>query len=608
MPSVSLNSKFQQEVEKLNPEQRQVYDSTGHCVVLAGPGSGKTKTLVTKLGRMLNEDVQPPRGIACITYSNETVRELERRLRKIGLAQIPNLFIGTVHTFCLTNIVLPYGKLANIPLPEHFKVASEDDQKECFSAAQQIALNNASKTDCDRHRRTCLDRASNSWNVGRLGDLVAAYEQQLHAQNLIDFDDMTLWGLQIIEQNEWARKSLKARFPILAIDEYQDLGLPLHRLVESLCLEAGIRLLAVGDPNQSIYGFSGAKPELLRALAEDPRVQKVVLKRNYRNGRKILEGAKAFALEFESECKENADEGGIFFYHIVEYENLDGIHAQAKYICEVLIPSIRKNGIDLGKIAVLYVDHSDGTRISEAAQQAGLNTIRIDNGAHYKKTELTRWLESCAAWCLSGWRDGEPSLSELIRRWERFAATGAQSDSVLWERKQNLVRFLWNHRVQDPAQNGLLRDWLNDFDETCLKLVFYDGSRWQNEYQQLKQILDKVHAGREMATVTLTEFAGQIGHPGFLNLITLHSVKGLEFDEVIMMGLEDGRIPDWRDAEESVTEKRRLFYVGLTRACRAVHLVYSGFYYDKQGQRRENGESKFVIKLKNQAGLQQPGG
>lgn len=605
MPSVSLSSEFQQEVENLNPEQRQVYDSTGHCVVLAGPGSGKTKTLVTKLGRMLSEDVQPPRGIACITYSNETARELERRLKKIGLTQVPNLFIGTVHTFCLTNIVLHYERLANIPLPENFKVASDDEQNECFEIAkQQIQQMNARKIDLDRHRRTCLDRASNSWNVGRLGNLVAAYEQQLHDRNLIDFDDMTLWGLQIVERYEWARKLLKARFPILVIDEYQDLGLPLHRLVESLCLKAGIRLLAMGDPNQSIYGFSGAKPELLRGLAEDRRVQKVVLKRNYRNGRKILEGAKTFASEFESECKENADEGEIFFHPVAEYANLEGVQAQAKYICDVLIPSIQQKGITLEKVAVLYVDHSDGTRIFEAAQQAGLKTIRIDNGAHYKKTELTRWLESCAAWCLGGWRGGEPSLFELVRRWERFAAIDAQSNSALWTHKQNLVRFLWNHRVQDPVQSGLLRDWLNKFYKACLNLVFYDGCRWQNEYQQLKQILDKVQAGKEMATFTITEFAGQVGHPGFLNLITLHSVKGLEFDEVIMMGLEEGRIPDWRDKEESVTEKRRLFYVGLTRARQAAHLVYSGFYYDKQGQRRENGKSRFVIELENQAGLQ----
>lgn len=607
MPSVSLNSEFQREVDNLNSEQRRVYDSTGHCVVLAGPGSGKTKTLVTKLGRMLSEDVQPPRGIACITYSNETARELERRLRKIGLAQVPNLFIGTVHTFCLTNIVLPYGKLANIPLPENFKVASEDEQEECFKAAQQIVQNNASKIDLDRHRRTCLDRKSDAWNDKGLGDLVAAYEQELHAKNLIDFDDMTLWGLQIVEQHEWARKLLKARFPILVIDEYQDLGLPLHRLVESLCLGAGIRLLAVGDPNQSIYGFSGAKPELLRELAEDQRVQKVVLKRNYRNKRKILDGAKAFASEFESECEQDAADGGIFFYSVAKYENINGVHAQAKYICDVLIPSIQEKGIDLGNIAILYLDKNDGEIIYTATQQAGLKTIRIDNGAYYKKTELTRWLESCAAWCLNGWRDGKPGISELIHKWERFAATDAQSDSVLWKRKQNLVRFLWNHRVQDPAQSGLLRDWLNEFYGTCLNLVFYDGCRWQNECQQLKRILDKVQAGKEMAAVTLTEFAGQVGHPGFLNLITLHSVKGLEFDEVIMMGLEEGRIPNWRDTEESVTEKRRLFYVGLTRARQAVHLVYSGFYYDKQGRCRENGESRFVIELRNQAGLQQSG-
>jgi DNA helicase-2/ATP-dependent DNA helicase PcrA len=167
-----------------------------------------------------------------------------------------------------------------------------------------------------------------------------------------------------------------------------------------------------------------------------------------------------------------------------------------------------------------------------------------------------------------------------------------------WESKRNLIRFLWKHRILDSEQNKPLRDWLNEFYEYVLKLVFFDRCRWQDEYCHLKKILENVAIGKAMETVTLTEFAGQIGHPDFLNLITLHSVKGLEFDEVIMIGLEDGRIPWLNDSDEKINEKRRLFYVGLTRARKGVHLVYSGFYYDKQ-QRRENGKSRFIKELEN---------
>src|SRR6266545_284640 len=112
--------KYRIEAEKLRPNKPQwdAYNSRGHTVVLAGPGSGKTKTLVTKVARMLHEDVREPHGVACVTFSNECARELERRLAELGVVGRENLFIGTVHTFCLQHIVIPYARLAGFDIPE----------------------------------------------------------------------------------------------------------------------------------------------------------------------------------------------------------------------------------------------------------------------------------------------------------------------------------------------------------------------------------------------------------------------------------------------------------------------------------------------------------
>src|SRR6185437_4301627 len=118
-----------------NPGQWAAYNAEGHCVVLAGPGSGKTKTLTIKMARMLAEDVEEPRGIACITYNNECAKELEQRLDALGVEPGRRVFIGTVHSFSLTQILLPYAKAAGLGLPDGFKVATQYQQRAALEKA-----------------------------------------------------------------------------------------------------------------------------------------------------------------------------------------------------------------------------------------------------------------------------------------------------------------------------------------------------------------------------------------------------------------------------------------------------------------------------------------
>jgi DNA helicase-2/ATP-dependent DNA helicase PcrA len=128
----SVSTAYLKQAEDLreNPGQLAAYESKGHCVVLAGPGSGKTKTLVLKLARILAEDVSAPRGAACITYSQECARELSRRLEALGLRESRNLFIGTVHGFCLRHILIPYGHLAGLALPYPLTLATTRQAKQ----------------------------------------------------------------------------------------------------------------------------------------------------------------------------------------------------------------------------------------------------------------------------------------------------------------------------------------------------------------------------------------------------------------------------------------------------------------------------------------------
>lgn len=586
-------SLLMEEVEKLNSEQKQVHDATGNCVVLAGPGTGKTRTLTLKLAQMLQEDVRPPRGIACITFSNECVREIERRLDKLGIRRDRRLFVGTVHSFCLVNIVKPYARLAELTLPDPLKIASEQDRSACFEQARHSCQSNSSQVEMDRHRRTCLDRGFPEWQQNGLSNLVEVYEEGLRRSGLLDFDDMTLLGLKIVQENMWAQKLLKARYPVLVVDEYQDLGLPLHRLVEILCFKAGIRLLAVGDPNQSIYGFNGARPDLLLDLAQRSGVAKFELHLNYRSGPRIVEASQqVIGQSGITRPQDGAQQGEICFRCIPE-----GLSEQARLICEEIIPELTAAGCKLGDIAVLYVDKNDGDIIATAAQNAHLKFIRIDRNAPYPKTRLTRWLEDCAIWCVEGWKRGDPRLSDLLRVWSEFAG---DAPGLPTESRSKLVSFLWRHRQTGEQPPISLEKWISGLHEECLRFVFSENCEHQDDFEALCKLQQACGSQGALSGIALPDFAGQRGREDHLNLITLHQAKGREFEVVIMMGLEQGRLPGWRsNSSEEKAEARRLFYVGLTRAKKKVFLLYSGWYQNNNGQRFKKGASEFVIELQN---------
>ena len=322
-----------------NNGQWAAYNSKANCVILAGPGSGKTKTLTIKLARMLAEDVRPPRGVACITYNNQCARELKRRLVDLGVEDGRRAAIGTLHSFCLQHIILPYAQLAKLPKTFPITVATITEaislQEEALGGT--IGVDSRWGVRFDIYRRTCLDRTSSEWqgNDNEAANVIETYESLLDEKGLIDFDGMVLIGLHLVRNHDWVRKALVARFPILIVDEYQDLGHPLDQIVRCLCFEAGMRLIAVGDPDQSIYGFAGADPSLLKNLASREDVETIQLMLNYRCGSQIIQASEA-ALAEDRGFSSGRDEPGMVFFR----EEQQGIKQQADYICETLIPEI----------------------------------------------------------------------------------------------------------------------------------------------------------------------------------------------------------------------------------------------------------------------------
>jgi DNA helicase II / ATP-dependent DNA helicase PcrA len=584
-----------------NPDQWKAYESKGNCVVLAGPGSGKTKLLTVKMARIIHEKIHPPQGIACITYSTECARELKRRLDYLGIEENRNIFIGTIHGFCLNQIIRPYAKIAGYPLPDPIKVVDTVTCNNIFrQAASDLGIEGNPiylKTTFDRYRRTYIDRKSDEFKKSSavMPGLIKYFESTLHKAGYVDFDDMMLIGLRLIERRSWVRKALKARFPFLVIDEYQDLGVPLHNIVMQLVFNAGIEVFAVGDPDQSIYGFTGAQPNLLRSLSECDGIEKIELGFNYRCGKKIVEDS-IVTLGEKRRFKSVTDEDGELYF----WKCPQGAQEQVDTICSDIIQFSLQNrkGRNLGDIAIIYLDKYDATRITRAAKKHGLNYIGGDRNIRYKFSPVTRWLEDCALWCSGGWKIGTPRLSSIIQFWlniQNNTNSSLEENSL----RQTIVSILWNNR--DPKCS--LSTWLQFFLDAGLQKRLEQTQTRTDEIESLSELIAAASDPDKMGDFNIGTFSKQRGSPDHVNLVTLHSSKGLEFDVVIMMGLEQGRIPDYRISEEDdrFKEERRKFYVGMTRARGEVHLVYSGWYENNWGKRFNNGPSQFVIELSREA-------
>ena len=595
MPLRSVSAAYLAQAADLagNTGQQAAYNSTGHCVVLAGPGSGKTKTLVLKLARIMAEDVRAPRGAACITYSQECARELTRRLERLGLREASNLFIGTVHGFCLRHLLMPYGRLADLPIPFPLAVATtrQSDQVMKRVGDRLFGVRHPNKTkDLGRHRRSVLDRTSIAWtSKAELAEWAEVYEAELRRMGLIDFDDLVVFGQRLVSEHDWVLPLLQAKFPVLAVDEYQDLGVALHRIVKRVAFDGGVRLFAVGDPDQSIYGFRGADGALLQELAEREDVERVQLQLNYRSASRIVSASEMALGEARGYQSNDPDRPAV-----IEFTQCpDGLEGQAAHAIEEIIPAALagKPGRALGDIAILYRDYRAGNVVAEAAAAAGLDFVRVDTAAPYRKVALTSWIEDCAAWCAGGWREARPQLRGLLDRWFGFHRARIP-EAQARDEAQRLTQLLWSLRIE----TGIARDFVTALRAGMVDDLMAGEPSLADQGEQVDRMTAALAVGGALADLDLASLGGRDGSPLHLNLLTLHSAKGCEYDVVIMVGLDHGALPWLNESPAVLRESRRLFYVGLTRARDEIHMLYSG-YIDTDRGRMRWGRSPFLDEL-----------
>ena len=585
--------------DAFNPKQSEAYLHDGHCAVLAGPGSGKTRVLVAKVARLISQRATGPRGVACVTFNNDAVREMRKRIGEMGLRLDKRLFVGTVHSFCMACIVAPFGHLFRTDLPKDLSVAGLRQRETALQTAlDMVGIGDIARhwqNQFDRYRRTHPVRDSEEWNEDpELARLVEVYEGLLRDQSLLDYDDMVLIALDLIRRNEFVRAGLEARFPFLVVDEYQDLGYPLHLIVRSLMENTGIEVFVVGDPDQSIYGFAGAGPQYLREIADEPSVHRVELDMNYRSAQRIIDGSQvALAPDEPREYKSARREaiGEIYFLECQE-----GLEQQADLIAMEVIPGLVDSGVSSGQIAILYIDAVDQVVLSQALDNAGIKYAG-ERDQRYPRTPFTRWLEDIAAWCsLFPYTQQGPELNDLFAK---YAELKEEGDDPVGAGDLSARTKFFEVLTNIAAPDTPLGEWLEKLDlllelEGCLKA----RTSHPDDLADWNLIRDSTSQGKSLERFVMDDLARCGGRPDAVTLTTLHSSKGLEYEAVIMPGLEEGRLPRYdATSADALGEARRVFYVGMTRAKDKVYMLYSGWYKNRYGRGFANGTSRFVTEL-----------
>ncbi|WP_369196706.1 ATP-dependent helicase [Streptomyces djakartensis] len=602
----SLRPVLAYEIEKgLNDQQRRAATQSGNLVVLAGPGSGKTRTLVARVGYLLETQISPHRGVAAITYTKHAAREIVDRLGRLGMKPGARLASNTLHSWCLSHILRPYSELVGRESPSELVVV--DDKAKDWMNVLEMSLERAGIMAIPRQEKPAFTRLRRRLTVGDVGEVfdpmtvaVEAFEDLMSERGWIDYDMMISRSLSLLQDFPEIRSLVASKFPHIVVDEYQDLGPVLHALVTTLRDESGVAISAFGDPDQTVMGFTGADPKYLLELAESSST--VPLRINYRSGKAIIAASHAVLGEKrDHEAHPDRVDTGV----IEPIPIGTGLHDHAKAVVRK-IQDLTASGIPAHEIAVLY------------PRKGPLLSCLLFYFSHYELDfvhekdeklpdgDMADFIRACAARTVSGFQppkvemsaDSVYTLRDLALQYKSMRRDGNLLDLPGREVDAILARLLhWDPQEDEPD----LLDWFDSLvGELELDVVAQGNPRRLNA--------DSIADFRECCVehdLKLSDIVVGALRTGKFTLTTYHAAKGREWEVVIMPGLVDGIMPGrfWDKKSRSYPEPspvrlaqdRLAFYVGLTRSKSAAVLIYGKYWETDWGKRIPLGVSRFVI-------------
>ena len=597
-----MSELFYKSVGALNERQREAVEwCEGPELVLAGAGSGKTRVLTAKIGYLIREKGINPRNIVALTFTNKAAREMLSRVNVIVGGELRGMQVSTFHAYGVRFLRRNKEALAALGYPDSFVIFDRNDTKSLI--VKILAKIGANTKDCNiawliewvskaktgADPRTLEPELEQRWR--RVYD---GYHKELKRQGAFDFEDLLLMPLHLLKTNPDVRARERARVDWVLVDEYQDVNLPQHLLLRELA-DGGAKLVAVGDPDQSIYGWRGADMSLIMDFARHfPGTHTVVLDRNYRSTGHILKAANAVIAGNTDRPEKNlwTSEGD---GHKVGLLLVKNDKEEADAIADE-IESLRGEGYNYSEMAVLYRVNALSRGYEQAFLERGIPYRVVRGVAFYDRREVKDILcmlrlainprDSAALERIGNiparglgkkgladlgaalayvegdpediWRGVERDASPLKRR----AADGARELASLMlgvlEREDDLpgiIAYLL-HRGGYEAyiQEACPEDWEDRMDniQELLSVMPDEGT--------IEEILAQV----ALFTDHELDERGEMR----VNLLTLHAAKGLEYPVVFLPAMEEGVFPHLRSigVPGAVAEERRLCYVGMTRA------------------------------------------
>jgi len=606
-------------LNKLNAQQRKAVTAPdGAVLVVAGPGSGKTRVLTQRIAYLIASEGVRPWQILAVTFTNKAAKEMDQRVKAMLNEQATDgIMLGTFHSICARIL---RREVEHLPLESNFVIFDSDDQERVvkniikdLNLSDKLYRANSIHAAISRAKNELIgpeDYLINTYRDEVVKRVYIEYQKRLIASNAVDFDDLLVYTARLLEENPAVRDKYAQRFRHVLVDEFQDTNLAQYALVKQLASHHK-NIFCVGDPDQSVYGWRGADYRNIQRFEQDfPDSQVVLLEQSYRSHQNILDTAMSVIDRSSNRHKKKlfSDRGAgekIFLHEA--YNDYD----EASFVVETIAQLVATKQFEPGECAIMYRANSMSRLLEEAFLQARLPYKLVGAQRFYGRREVKdmisfiRLVHNPADEAALGRIINVPPRGIGEKTLTTLHLVANQADmspgAVLLDLSRGAESPFYKSftgRAALPLADfgGMFANWraaaqtfttVELFDKIAKDINYKDHileddseeskDRWEN-VQELKRLAleySERPLDEFLENIALVADQDTITDANAPTLLTLHAAKGLEFGAVFIVGLDDGIMPHSRSFDDpaQMEEERRLFYVGITRAKDKLYLL-----------------------------------